>query len=335
MKAVVLEGFGGVENFSLQEVQDPTIKDNEILVKVKACSFNPADYQIRKGGPEANAVDSMILGRDLSGIVVKVGEAVNDFKAGDEVMAYSSIMGSNGSNAEYIALPANIVGKKPANLSFEQSAAIPVVGLTALQTIYQCALKPSQSIFLTGGSGGVGTFFIQLARHYGIKNIITTYGSRESYDHLLKIGIKPEQMVNYRQDSLAEEILKKNEGELYDVCIDYVGGRISETAAEVLKIGGTFADITFLGTQTSRTTIFNKSATLQNIAIYANALSNDEDLRARFGRDLDLLSELFQNGSLEPTPIVEVGNFSVEAVQKGHTLLENNAAKGKLVMSFP
>lgn len=334
MKAVVLKGFGGVENFTMQEVQDPVISDDQILVKVKACSFNPADYQIRKGGPEANAVSSMILGRDLSGVVVEAGKAVKNLKARDEVMAYSSIMGSNGSNAEYIALPANIVGKKPANLSFEQAAAIPVVGLTSLRTIQQCAIEPGNSIFVTGGSGGVGTFFLGLARHFGIENILTIYGSDESRQHLLNIGMKPEKMINYRQDDLISQLLQRNQNSAFDICIDYVGGRISETAAEVLKIGGTFADITFLGTDKSRATLFDKSATLQNIAIYANALSTDDELRVRFGRDLNLLSELFEKGLLEPTPVVEVGQFSVEAVQKGHTLLETNAAKGKLVMSF-
>ena len=334
MKAVVLKGFGGVENFLMQEVQDPVIKDDEILVKVKACSFNPADYQIRKGGPEANAVSSMILGRDLSGIVVEVGRDVTGFIAGDEVIAYSSIMGSNGSNAEYIALPANIVGKKPFNLTFEQAAAIPVVGLTALQTLQQCAIDPSNSIFLTGGSGGVGTFFVILAKHFGIENIVTTYGSQESLEHLLNIGLKREQVINYRQQNLAKEILLRNENQLFDVCIDYVGGPISEIAAEVMKIGGTFADITFLGTEICKNKIFDKSATLQNIAIYANALSTDNHLRSKFGKNLNLLSELFEKDFLNPTPVVEVGEFSVEAVQRGHTLLENNAAKGKLVMSF-
>lgn len=334
MKAVVLNGFGGVENFELQEVKDPVIKDDEILVKIKACSFNPADYQIRRGGPEANAVKSMILGRDLAGIVMEVGKAVNNFKAGDEVIAYSSVMGSNGSNAEYISLPANIVGKKPANLTFEQAAAIPVVGLTALQTIQQCKIGPSQSIFLTGGSGGVGTFFLHLSRHFKIDNIVSIYGSEESRNHLITNGLKPEQAVNYRQDDLVKQLLKTNSNRFFDICIDYVGGPISETAAEVLKIGGTHADITFLGTDKSRSTIFNKSATLQNIAIYANALTDDIVLRSKFGENLNFLSELFENGSLEPMPVVEVGEFSVATVQKGHTILENNAAKGKLVMSF-
>ena len=334
MKAVVLKAFGGVENFVLQEVQDPVIKEDEILVRIKACSFNPADYQIRQGGPEANAVKSMILGRDLSGIVMDKGKAVQDFGVGDEVIAYSSIMGSNGSNAEYIALPANIVGKKPANLSFEQAAAIPVVGLTALQTIQQCSIKPSHAVFLTGGSGGVGTFFLHLSRYFGIEKIVTTYGSEESREHLLKNGLEPEQMINYREDDLIEKILRYNDHKAFDVCIDYAGGRISETAAEVLKIGGTFGDITFLGTEESRTTLFNKSATLQNIAIYANALTNDHALRSKFGENLNFLTKLFEKQLLEPMPVVEVGEFSVEAVQKGHTILENNAAKGKLVMSF-
>lgn len=334
MKAIVLEGYGGVENFSMQEVAEPSIKENEILVQIKACSFNPADYQIRQGGPDTNVVSSMILGRDLSGIVIKVGEKVQHLQKGDEIIAYSSIMGSNGSNAELIALPANIVGKKPKNLSFAQSAAIPVVGLTALQTIQQCNLKPSQSIFVTGGSGGVGTFFISLARHFGIDKIITTAGSEESEEHLLNLGLNSNQIVNYRQEDLQSKILELNNNKNFDVCIDFVGGRISETAAEVLKIRGTFADIAYLGTPVSRTTLFNKSVSLQNIAIYSNALSTENHLRENFSKNLNILSDLFEQNHLAPMPIIEVGGFEVETVQKAHLLLEKNASKGKLIMNI-
>ncbi|MFD1079578.1 hypothetical protein ACFQ29_40655, partial [Longispora fulva] len=127
---------------------------------------------------------------------LKTGKKVNSLKAGDEVMAYSSIMGSNGSNAELIALPANILGKKPKNLSWSQAAAIPVVGLTALQTIKQTNLKPEQNIFITGGSGGVGSFFIKLAQHFRINNIITTAGSEKSKEYLIDLGLKAEQIID-------------------------------------------------------------------------------------------------------------------------------------------
>ncbi|PRY03659.1 alcohol dehydrogenase-like protein [Pontibacter ummariensis] len=130
MKAVILTQHGGVENFAMQELPNPEVKEDEVLVRVRACSFNPADYQIRRGGPEANAVSSMVLGRDMAGVVEQVGRKVRLLREGDEVMAYASVMGSNGTNAEFISLPANVLGKKPANLSFEQAAAIPVVGLT-------------------------------------------------------------------------------------------------------------------------------------------------------------------------------------------------------------
>lgn len=334
MKAVVLQRHGGVENFALQELPNPEVKEHEVLVRIKACSFNPADYQIRKGGPETNAASSMILGRDMAGVVERVGQKVKHLQEGDEVMAYASVMGSNGTNAEFISLPANVVGKKPANLSFAQAAAIPVVGLTALQTIRQCRLRPKQSIFVTGGSGGVGTFFIKLAQHYGISNIVTTAGSEASARYLEALGLSQHQIVDYRDLEVAKQALERNAGKPFDASLDFVGGAVSEVAAEVLKIGGTFADIAFLGTPKTRETLFSKSASLQNIAIYSHALTQDNKLRSLYSKRLNEISSLFEQEALSPLPIQVVGGFSVETVQQAHTLLESNGAKGKLIMTM-
>jgi len=334
MKAVVLLQHGGVEHFDLQDIPEPEIQDNQILVAIKACSFNPVDYQIRRGGPEASLASSMVLGRDTAGIILEVGKKVKHLQVGDEVMAYASIMGSNGTNAERIALPANIVGKKPQNLTFEQAAAIPVVGLTALRTIQQCRLKPQQSIFVIGGSGGVGTFFIKLAKHLGIENLVTTAGSEASEKHLLSLGLAQDQIVNYKQANLAQELLRCNKNMPYDVVLDFVGGTIAEVGAEVLKIGGTYADIAYLATPLAKETLFNKSATVQNIAIYSHALVQDPKLRSNYAKQLNVLATLFEEEALSPLPIQIVGGFSVKTVQDAHTLLENNHAKGKLIMSM-
>lgn len=334
MKAVVLTQHGGVENFAMQELPNPEVSENKVLVRIKACSFNPADYQIRRGGPEANMASSMVLGRDMAGVIEKVGRKVRHLKAGDEVMAYASVMGSNGTNAELISLPANIVGKKPANLSFEQAAAIPVVGLTALQTIRQCRLRRNQSIFITGGSGGVGTFFIKLAQHYGFRDIVTTAGSEASKAHLVSLGLSTRQIVDYRDPEVVQEIYERNAGKPFDTSLDFVGGAVSEVAAEVLRIGGTYADVAFLSTPKAREILFNKSVSLQNIAIYSHALTQDTRLRSLYSRRLTEISALFEQEALSPLPIQVVGGFSVQTVQRAHTMLENNASKGKLIMSI-
>lgn len=334
MKAIVLLQYGDVDNFRLQELPDPAFKDDEVLLRIKACSFNPADYQIRRGGPETNVTKSMILGRDLSGIVEKTGNSVKRFKAGDEVMAYAGAMGSNGTNAEFISLPANVVGKKPCNLSFDQAAAIPVVGLTALQVIRQCRLKPKHHIFVIGGSGGVGTFFIKLARHFGIENLVTTYGSSSSEKHLKDLGLSQNQIINYRQPELVRKALDLNNGNHYDAVLDFVGGEIAEVGAEVLKINGTYADIPFLATHKAKEVLFNKSATVQNIAIYSRALQTNQKSRSHYCKDLNLLAALFEQEALSPLPIEIVGNFAIKTVQDAHRLLEKNAGKGKLIMSM-
>ncbi|PRY03658.1 zinc-binding dehydrogenase [Pontibacter ummariensis] len=189
-------------------------------------------------------------------------------------------------------------------------------------------------MFITGGSGGVGTFFIKLAQHYGIDNIIATAGSPASIQHLESLGLSQRQIVNYKDPNFAETALERNGGKPYDAALDFVGGAVSEVAAEVLRIGGTFADITFLGTAKTRETLFNKSASLQHIAIYSHAFTQDHRLRGLYSKRLNELSSLFERQALSPLPIQVVGGLSVETVQRAHTLLESNSVKGKLIMSM-
>ncbi|MBC7923504.1 MAG: alcohol dehydrogenase catalytic domain-containing protein, partial [Ferruginibacter sp.] len=132
MRAIVLTGYGGVENFALAEVADPEPGPHDIRVQLRAASFNPIDYQIRRGGHESKLVSSPSLGRDFAGVVNKVGAAVTEWAVGDAVFGYSSSMGSNGTYAEQLCVPATIVGRVPASLTFAQAPALPVAGLTAL-----------------------------------------------------------------------------------------------------------------------------------------------------------------------------------------------------------
>src|SRR6188508_3118731 len=122
MKAVILNKYGSVDNFELADLPIPEIKKGQVRIKMMAVSFNPVDYQIRKGLPEMKLVTSNILGRDIAGIVDEVHKAVTDLKKGDEVYCYVCNLASSGTYAEYVSVPAAIVSKKPASLSFEQAA---------------------------------------------------------------------------------------------------------------------------------------------------------------------------------------------------------------------
>ncbi len=155
MKAVILN-----KNFKLEDgfTEKPQPKTHEVLIRIKASGFNPIDYQMLENELERKLVSSPILGRELSGIVVEKGADVTQFNIGDEVFCGSGSMGSNGTYAEYIAVPEAIVALKPENISFEQAASIPSAGLTSLQIFNRLQLQPEQTLLITGAAGGVGSF---------------------------------------------------------------------------------------------------------------------------------------------------------------------------------
>lgn len=334
MKAIVLTDYGGVENFALADVSDPTLSPDDLRVQVRAASFNPIDYQIRRGGSESKLVGSPILGRDFAGEVSQVGAAVTGWQVGDAVFGYSSSMGSNGTYAEQLCVPANVVGRVPPSLTYAQAAALPVVGLTALHAWQVARVAPTHSVLVVGGAGGVGTLLLQLASHFGVGPLSVTAGSAASTQHVQALGVPAARIVDYRRPNVSEALLASNAHQLFDVVIDLVGGELSQTAAEVLAIGGTYVDVAFLGTEGTRSTLFDKATTIHNVAIYAHAQGNDPVRRARFGRQLAELAALVQAGILPPPPINVVGGFSPETVRLAHRRLEAHQTQGKLVMVF-
>jgi NADPH:quinone reductase len=185
MKAIVLSSFGSADNFAAANLPIPEVRQGEVRIKVKAVSFNPVDYQIRKGQPESSHIRSMILGRDLAGIVDAVHEDVTDFSVGDDVFSYVCNLASSGTYAEYVSVPAELVARKPASLTYEQAAAVPVAGITASLALNKARAGKTASVFIAGGAGGVGTFAILLAQQLGVRNLVTTAGNAKSRAYLI------------------------------------------------------------------------------------------------------------------------------------------------------
>ncbi len=323
MKAILLDGFGDVSNFSLAEVEVPVIKDDEVLIQLKAAAFNPIDYQMRLGLRESRIMKSPVLGRELSGIIVETGKNVVGYHVGDEIIAASGSRGSNGSYAEFMALNSSFIAHKLANISFEAAAAIPSAGLTA----WQCFNRMP----ISGGAGGVGRFLIKLLLINGCTNIVTTAGSEQSINALIALGLKPSQIIDYKKDNMEQNILNANGGNKYDFAVEIVGGALAEAAANVLDINGTYVDVTFFGTQLTRETLFDKGCVIINIANYAQAAKNAN----WYGQTLNELAGLIGQNKIAPPEINNVGDLSVETVQLAHTLMESNKIFGKkLVMSI-
>lgn len=333
MKAIILKEYGSIDNFEIADLPIPTLRKGQIRIKIKAVSFNPIDYQIRRGSPESRLVTSNILGRDLSGIVDEVEEEVNDFKKGDEVFCYVCNLASSGTYTEYICVPSAIVAKKPGSLSHEQAASVPVAGITAWIALTKTKPDKSKSIFIAGGAGGVGTFSIMLAKQSGLQNIVTTVGNDKSLTYLIQnFQLKTEQIVNYRDENFIQKAIERNNG-YFDIALDLVGGKMLSACCELLAIDGNLASVTEAPGQEDFETLFLKNASFHPVGANAYSLSNKPGHWKNYQHILNHLAQLFNSKAINKPRVTIMGPLSVDTVKKAHQLLENNSVQGKLIMT--
>jgi NADPH:quinone reductase-like Zn-dependent oxidoreductase len=227
MKALILKRYGGLDHVAFADIPRPALKPDEILVQVHAVGLNPIDYMIPKGTfkPMLRFQLPATLGSDLAGVVVEVGSRVTRFKPGDAVFASIFDLGT-GALAEFAVVPENVAAHKPANLDFVQAASIPMVGLTSWQALKERAkLQPGQKVFIPAGSGGIGTFAIQLAKHLGAKVGTTT--STGNMDLVQSLGA--DEVIDYKKQEF-EEVLRD-----YDAVLGTVRGDAIKKSLRILK----------------------------------------------------------------------------------------------------
>lgn len=227
MKALILKRYGGPNQINFADIPRPVPKADEILVQVHAAGLNPIDNMIPKGmfKPIMRFRLPATLGSDLAGTVVEVGSRVTRFKVGDSVFA-STFDLDIGALAEFAVIPENIAALKPANLDFVQAASIPMVGLTSWQALKERAnVKPGQKVFIPAGSGGIGTFAIQLAKYFGAKVGTTT--STANVDLVRSLGA--DEVIDYKKQEF-EEVLKD-----YDFVLGTIRGDAIEKSLQILK----------------------------------------------------------------------------------------------------
>ena len=332
MKAIVLREYGSADNFELADIPIPPMLKGQVRIKIKAVSFNPVDYQIRKGLPEGKFVRSNVLGRDLSGIVDGVAEDVYQFKKGDEVFSYVCNLASSGTYTEYICVPAELVAKKPFLLTHTQAAAVPVAGITAWMALHKVNAEKSKSVFIAGGAGGVGTFAIMFAKQFGIEKIVTTAGNDKSLNYLVQnFQLKKERIINYRDDDYIKKAIEINGG-YFDITLDFVGGKMLSACCELLAIDGNFASVTNPPGNDDFEILFQKNGSFHSIGANAYSLSDDREYWKMYQLILNNISALFNGNKITNPPITILGALSVETVKKAHELLETNSTQGKLIM---
>ncbi len=240
MRAVTFSAFAD-DNSTLQvgDVADPVVGPGCVLIEVRAAAVNPVDWKI-VGGHLAGLMDTVfpaIPGWDVAGVVTAIGPDTPEFAVGDEVFSYArKEVVHGGTFAEKVAVPAGAVARKPASLTWEQAAAVPLAGLTALRTLDRLAVAEGMTVLIYNGSGGVGSFGIQLAVARGARVIATA--SAKNHDYLRSLGAEP---VAYG-DGLAQRVLELAPGGV-DAVADFVGGQ-REITRQVLAPGGSSASIT-------------------------------------------------------------------------------------------
>jgi NADPH:quinone reductase-like Zn-dependent oxidoreductase len=255
MKAVVYEKYGTPDVLELKDVEKPIPKDNEVLVKIYATTVTAGDWHMRKADPFLvrfiaglfKPTRVKILGFELAGVIEEVGKEVKSFRKGDNVFACCGL--KFGAYAEYKCLPENdSIVIKPSNMTFEEAAAVPIGGLTALRFLKQAGVKTGHNILIYGASGSVGTFSIQLGKYFGAN--VTAVCSTTNIGLVKSLGA--DKVVDYTQEDFT------NLGSQFDVIFDAVGKTSKSACKNILKPEGTYISVSGLPKKNPNDLLFLK-----------------------------------------------------------------------------
>jgi NADPH2:quinone reductase len=311
---MVTPQFGGPDVFEERDVERPEPGPREVLVRVIAAGTNPVDAKLRSNGGSRGLEAPIILGADISGVVEEVGPGVTGHAPGDEVYYTPEVSGprSNGSYAQYHVASADIVAKKPASLSHEEAAAVPLAGGTAYEAIVRrLAVRVGETVLIHGGAGGVGSFAVQIARAAGAR-VLATAGP-DNQETLEELGA--DVALDYRSQDVAGLALDDTGGRGVDVVLDTVGGETVESSIPATRPFGRIA--TILGAQGDLTPLYRKNQTLYGVFLTRE--------RAR----LEEMSGLIERGLARPL-VAEV--LPLEEVGKAHERLDSGHGRGKVVL---
>jgi NADPH:quinone reductase-like Zn-dependent oxidoreductase len=308
MKAAVLREYGGPEALRLEEVPRPEPKDDEVLVRVIAAAVNPVDAYVRQGMLSKRGLDldkrPTIIGYDIAGMVEKAGAKVTKFKAGDAVYAYLSIM-RGGGYAQFAIAKEGEMSLKPKNIDFEKAAAVPLAATTAWQALVDAAkIDEGQTVLIHGGSGGVGSFAVQIAKARGAKVIATA--SSANQDLLKQLGV--DQPIDYTTTKF-QDIVKD-----VDVVLNCVRGDTLPASYGVVKKGGVIVSIA--GDP--------DAAECDKRGIRCSGLMAHPDANV-----LQELTKLIEANKI--TPIVSQ-TFPLAEAARAHEQIETRHTRGKIVL---
>jgi NADPH:quinone reductase-like Zn-dependent oxidoreductase len=320
MKAVVCTKYGPPEVLKLKEVEKPVPKDNEVLIKIYATTVTSGDTRIRSfrvplsfwlparialglRSPKIN-----ILGAELTGEIESIGKEVKTFKVGDQVFAYPGHLG--GGYAEYTCMREDsAIAIKPANLTYEEAAAIPFGGNTALHFLKQANIKEGQKVLIYGASGSVGTYAVQLAKYFGAE--VTGVCSTSNIDLVKSLGA--DKVIDYNKEQFSEN------GEIYDVIFDAVGKSSFSDCMDSLQKDGVYLQALAVPTLSLR--MHWASLTSNKTLIGGTAIPK--------AQNLNLLKELVETGKIKQ---VIDRTYPLEQIIEAHRYVDKGHKKGNVVI---
>jgi alcohol dehydrogenase len=330
MKAFIVNRYSKKGGLQLAEIPEPVLNENDVLVEVYAAGINQLDSKIKYG--EFKFIlpykPPFVLGHDVAGIVIKVGSRVQNFKIGDEVYARPRDH-RIGTFAEFISINENDVAMKPKNLSMEEAASIPLVGLTAWQAFVEKAkLRKGQKVFIQAGSGGVGIFAIQLVKYLGATVATTTSAANFEFVKALGADI----VIDYKKDDF-EKILKD-----YDVVLNSQDSKTLEKSLRILKSGGKVISISGPPTPEFASEINSPwyvklITTFLSSGIKKKAKKLNIDYSFLFmsaeGKQLNEITSLIDAGIIRP---ILDKIFPFEQTNEALSYVETGRARGKVVV---
>lgn len=321
MKAIFYTQYGSPDVLQYKDIEKPTPKANEVLVKVYAASVNPLDWHIMRASPFLARLEAGLfkpnktsLGADIAGRVEAVGSSVTRFKPGDEV--FGDVF--TGGFAEYVCANENVLAFKPSNVSFESAAAVPVAGLTALQGLRDKGqIRKGQKVLVNGASGGVGTFAVQIAKSYGTE--VTGVCSTRNLELVRSIGA--DHVIDYTREDFT------NNGQQYDLIFCAVGNHSITEYKRALTPQGicSIAGFTGLGRLFEHMLIgpYRSKVGGKQVGLMPTAKADKDDLSH--------LSELLKSGKI--VPVID-RSYPLSETAEAVRYLETSRARGKVVITI-
>lgn len=325
MKAVTLSGFGDINVLNITDIPTPQHSTEQLLIRVHATALNRADLLQRRGKYPPPAGESEILGMEIAGEVIEVGQTVKNFKKGDRIFG---LVGGGG-YAEYCVIDHLMAIRIPDNWTYEQAAATPEAFITANETIFELGeLKTGESVLIHAAGSGVGTAAVQMAHHIGA----IVYGTASTEEKITKIlALGATAVINYKTQDFAEAIKKFTGNKGVDVIEDFIGAEYLTTNLSILKIDGRIIGVGLMGGTHCEIDLglFQRNRLqMKGFRLRTQAIETKRKFTQRFAeRWLPIL----KSGQIKP---IIYCTFPLEQVQQAHQAMEKNLNFGKIILTI-